>query len=106
MSDDEARRLLARKVAALRALSYEELRRFVPKSHRILGFHLFDTADSQEETIESTSGTSYNLEAQVFWDDQPAGDLRVIVTCGDTDSDREFTDDFIMAPNGSFVGEQ
>jgi hypothetical protein len=106
MSEAEARQLLAQKIAGLRALSYDELRHFVPKPHRFLGGLIrFETVDSQEETIEGASGVAYDLEAEVIWDDKPEGDLRVIVICDDPDSGRELTDDFIMAPDGSFVGE-
>jgi len=60
-------------------------------------------------------GTEYHLEFNVFWDDRFGGNVRA---CGDITTPpqtpiRRFlpihtpdvTDSFIMAPDGSFVGE-
>lgn len=50
---------------------------------------------------------AYQLETQVFWDDRKGGDIRVMVSADDGGL-RAFmplTDDFIMTPDGSFVGE-
>lgn len=61
------------------------------------------------ETSEfaSTGGETYQLEFQAFWDDRKGGNLRVIGSIDDGGF-RVFvplSDDFIVAPDGSFVGE-
>lgn len=85
--------MLAREVAALRELSYEELRA------------LLDVQDTHEVAAES--GTWYQVETQVWWDDKPGGDLRVrtAIDDGGWRAYIPMTDDFIKAPDGSFVGE-
>ena len=49
------------------------------------------------------------FEVEVFWDDEPEGNLRVIVSADDGKEWRALrpmrTDDFIKGPDGSFVGE-
>ena len=63
----------------------------------------------------AADGTAYHMEFNVFWDDQTGADLRVI---GDltTEPQRpwlgfvpihmpDVSDDFIMRPDGTFVGE-
>jgi hypothetical protein len=53
------------------------------------------------------SGTPYQVEAEAFWDSTKEGDLRVIVKVDDVGW-RAFvplSEDFILAPDGSFVGE-
>ena len=57
--------------------------------------------------VVGPSGTVYQLEVTAFWDDKKARNLRVIVTIDDGGW-RAFvplTTDFIMGPDGSFVGE-
>jgi len=61
----------------------------------------------QSKQVRGEDGKDYQLEAQVFWDSKKGGDLRVTVA-GDDGGWRAFkpvTDDFIVAPDGSFVGE-
>ena len=53
------------------------------------------------------SGTTYQGEIQVFWDDKPDGAIRVMGSINDGGW-RAFvplTDAFILAPDGTFVGE-
>jgi hypothetical protein len=48
------------------------------------------------------------LETQVFWDDREQRNLRVMVDVWDTSkriSRSIVIDDFIRAPDGSFIGE-
>jgi hypothetical protein len=90
----EAKAILATELDKLCACSYEEL----------VG-RLLDT----QETLELTapSGVWYQIELQAFWDDKPGGNLRVIGAIDDGGW-RAFvpvTDGFILAPDGSFVGE-
>ena len=101
--EDEGARLLERKVDALRSLPYRELRELIPRrSLRFLGIEVY-TADSQEESVLAPSGKTYDLEAEVFWDDEPEGNIRAFVSCHDADSDREWRQSFIVAPDGTFV---
>jgi len=61
----------------------------------------------QTKEVTGGDGKNYQLEAEVFWDGKKGGDIRVIVA-GDDGGWRAFkplTSDFIMAPDGSFVGE-
>jgi hypothetical protein len=58
--------------------------------------------------VESPSGRVFQLEVLTFWDDKRARDLRVMVAIDDSMGWRirdYLSDDFIMAPDGSFVGE-
>jgi hypothetical protein len=61
----------------------------------------------QTKEVTGEDGKKYQLETQVFWDGKKGGDIRVMVS-GDDGRWRAFkplTSDFIMAPDGSFVGE-
>ena len=93
MNETEARKLLTAKVAELRTLTYTELLRFF-----------------EVEAIElaGASGAGYQIEVEAFWDDGRPGNLRVMVAIDDGRGWRAFvpmTDCFIVAPDGSFVGE-
>jgi hypothetical protein len=93
MNKDEARKIALERVAELRELSWIDLR---------------DRVD-QPETVErrGASGVTYQVETEAFWDGAEGGDIRVIVGVDDG-AWRAFmplTEDFIMAPDGSFVGE-
>ena len=62
------------------------------------------------ETSEVTgsSGATYHTETQVFWDDQEHRNLRVMVSIDDgtwRSSHVPLSRDFIVAPDGTFVGE-
>ena len=57
--------------------------------------------------IRGPSGVSYQIEIEAMWDDKPHGNLRVVGRVDDSGL-RGFvplTEDFVMAPDGSFVGE-
>ena len=90
----EARRLAQEWVDDLRRRSYGELRdTFLRKP------------DCQEITADS--GIAYQRETEAYWDGRKGGHLRVTVSVDDGGW-RSFcpvTDDFIIAPDGSFVGE-
>lgn len=90
----EADQLFAEQVAKWRRESWANLRRHLkdPVAYEILG----------------TSGIVYQFEAEVFWDNRKEGNLRVIITGDDGRGWRVWrmrTEDFIKAPDGSFVGE-
>jgi hypothetical protein len=97
MDETEARVILQSQIDRLRGLTYSELQQ------RYLGdVDAFETAGA--------SGSLYQLEIEVFWDDPrvKGGDLRVMASIDDGRGWRAFsplTDSFIMAPDGRFVGE-
>jgi hypothetical protein len=90
----EARATVAAEVEKLRECSYPEL------VERLLG---------RQETLEVTgpSGTRYQVELQAFWDNEPAANLRVVAAIDDGGwrAFAPITEDFIIAPDGSFAGE-
>ena len=88
-----ANHILRDRLERYRRLSYEDLR-------QLLG-------SVQIEAIVDSTGVSYQIEVQFFWDDRPNGDIRVI-GCIDDGGLRAFvplSDSFIKAPSGAFVGE-
>ena len=58
-------------------------------------------------SVVGEDGKTYQLETQVFWDSKKGGDIRVMVAADDGgfSAFKPLTYDFIMAPDGSFVGE-
>ena len=92
MDTAEARQLLAAKLAELRQLSYGDLLRYrEPVCVEVAG----------------PSGVVYQVEVEAFWDDRKRRDLRVLASIDDGGW-RAFSplcDDFIVATDGSFVGE-
>lgn len=92
MDKVEARQVLAGKIAQLRRRSYTDLLRFMePEGLEVAG----------------PSGTIYQLEVQAFWDDKRSRHLRVLASIDDGGW-RAFAplcEDFIIAPDGSFIGE-
>jgi hypothetical protein len=90
----EAVEILQQQVERLRRRSYEEL--------------CCDLDEPQAFEVESPSGRVFQLEVVTFWDDNRTRDLRVMVAIDDSMGCRirdYLRDDFIMAPDGSFVGE-
>jgi hypothetical protein len=59
-------------------------------------------------TFPGQSGSEYQVELEAFWDDRKSGNLRVTVLVDDG-ALRAFvkplSSDFIIAPDGSFIGE-
>lgn len=93
MDRAEALKVLSEEMERYRKRSYEELKTLIGK------------VDAYE--TKAVSGTAYQLEIQVFWDGKPGGDLRVIGSIDDGGW-RAFvplTDDFILTPQGEFIGE-
>ncbi|HET9411072.1 MAG TPA: hypothetical protein VFO75_04220, partial [Candidatus Dormibacteraeota bacterium] len=93
MDEKEARPLLKTRVSQLRAMSYHDLRALLDKETVI--------------EVEASTGRRYTIETSVFWDGAKDRDLRVIVSIDDGGwrAYAPMTDDFIMAPDGSFVDE-
>jgi hypothetical protein len=57
--------------------------------------------------VVGASGADYQLEVRILWDDGPGGNVRVIGSIDDGGLRAFFplTNSFIMAPDGTFVGE-
>jgi hypothetical protein len=94
MNKAEAREVALARVAELRRLDWSELR---------------DRYLRRPETLEvrAPSGTTYQVETEALWDGGREGDLRVFVTVDDGGW-RAFMplgESFILARDGSFVGE-
>lgn len=67
--------------------------------------NLIDSPNTFE--VNGDSGVQYQLEVQAFWDDEPGNNIRVMISIDDGGL-RAFypiTEDFIMSPSGTFVGE-
>jgi hypothetical protein len=93
MNKEEARAVLTTQLAPYRLQTYVELQR------------LLNTQDTFEVT--GPSGAKYQLEIQAMWDSERRGNLRVMASIDDFGW-RAFcplTDDFIIDPEGRFVGE-
>jgi hypothetical protein len=92
MDKSEAKAVVSAELGKFRALSYAEL------VERLL---------DQEENLEVTgpSGARYAIEIHGFWDDPPGGNFRVagLIDDGGWRAFVPLTDDFIVAPDGSFV---
>lgn len=93
MDKDEARLVLEQQLNRYRHLSYAELLR------------LLDEPFSFE--CAGLSGKTYQIEIEVFFDDAAKRTLRVGAAIDDGGWSSMFPvcDDFIMRPDGSFVGE-
>jgi hypothetical protein len=93
MNKEEARQLLETAVQELRTKSRAELEPLV------------STPDVL--SVQGKSGTTYQMEKQAVWDDKKGHDLRILVSIDDGGWHALFpmTDSFIVAPDGSFVGE-
>jgi hypothetical protein len=93
MNDNEAKEILNQHLARYRGRTYAELRNLIDES----------------ETIEcsSPSGVTYQIQTQVFWDDEAEGSLRVMGAIDDVGRRAlsPLCDDFIMTPNGSLIDE-
>jgi hypothetical protein len=95
MNEEEARGILAAEVSRLRGLSFETL---------------LDLQQPEHRDVLGASGESYWLEAEAFWDSpRKRTNLRVMVSIGSPRGRRRFSplvEYFIVAPDGSFVGEE
>lgn len=93
MGRDEAFALADEVLADLRKLSYDECRQLM-------------NASSTRE-VRGRDGKAYQVEIQTFWDGGKDGNVRVMVAVSDGGF-RDFKPwcrAFIIAPDGSFVGE-
>ena len=95
MNEAEARSILSQELSHYRENSYQEL----------LALALIDSCETVERI--SPSGTTYQIQMQVVFDDKPRKTLRVMgaIDDGGWRALLPLGDSFIMAPDGSFVGE-
>jgi hypothetical protein len=47
----------------------------------------------------------YQIEILFLWDGKPDADIRVIGSAFSTPMGKSISDDFILAPNGTFIDE-
>ena len=94
MNQEEAKSVVAKLFAEYAARHYNELQ------------YLLDTQDTSE--VSTKSGKKYQLEFQALWDDKKCGNLRVIgsIDDGGIKSFAPITNDFVMTPDGEFVGDE
>lgn len=94
MDKAEARDLLAKELEKWRARSYADLSSYID-------------AEAFTKEVKGQSGVTYQIEIEVFWDSKPQGDLRVLgaIDDGGWRAFVPLSDDFILSPDGSFVGE-
>jgi hypothetical protein len=91
---DEARRLLIEWIERLRVTSYQDLR----DRYREVDVH----------DVVGRDRARYQIETDAFRDSRQGANLRVMATVWPTESSsrfKPFSDDFIKAPDGTFVGE-
>jgi hypothetical protein len=90
----EAAEILREHISQYRAKPYAELKSLI--------------SNVQVHEATGGSGTEYTLEFDVLWDSDPNGDIRVIGGIDDGTFPSAFSplsDDFILSPDGEFVGE-
>jgi hypothetical protein len=79
------------------------------KELRQRSYHELVALIGRQETrkVVGEDGKEYQLETQVFWDSKAGGDVVVMVSADDGGwrAFKPLVDDFIMASDGSFVGE-
>jgi len=96
MNTEEARRVAIDYLARYREVSYQELCQLIGST-------------PQTVNVVAPTGTRYQVELQAFWDDpkKPNEVLRVSVAVDDGGLRTYFPlcEDFLMKPDGSFLGE-
>lgn len=93
MDTARARTLLADHLHIYRTMQYEKLKALVDQVAAC--------------AVTGTDGGTYQIEVEVRWDDETNGNIRVIgsVDDGGLRAFSPITDDFIMTPAGTFLGE-
>ena len=94
MDKSEATKILQEHISLYRAKPYAELKSLI--------------GDVQVHEATGDSGADYTLEFDVMWDSGPEDDIRVIGAIDDGTFRSAFSplsDDFILRPDGKFVGE-
>jgi hypothetical protein len=93
MDNIEAKKVLAEEMARYRAMPYAELILLLDQNKHI-------------DTV-SSSGTNFQIDVQVMWDDESKGALRIVgvIDDGGWRAFAPLTADFILRPDGTFIGE-
>ena len=93
MNDEEALALLRQRLQTFRERSYADLVTLLGKP--------------QVAEVVGLSGARYQLEVEVHWDSRPGGTVRVLGAIDNRDvrALMPLAEDFLMAPNGAFLGE-
>ena len=93
MDRDEARQLLRSHLDTYRRRAYAHLA-------ALIGI-------PQIAQLQGSSGTTYQVEVQIYWDAKPGGALRILGTVDDGGRHalKPLCDDFILRPDGSSVGQ-
>ena len=93
MDTSEARTLLGRHLTIYRARSYSDL--------------VASIGTQEVIETEGAGGVRYTIEVEAFWDSRPGGAVHVLgaIDDGGIRSFRPLCEDFIKAPDGTFVGE-
>jgi hypothetical protein len=94
MDKSEATKILQGHMSRYRAKPYAELKSLI--------------GNVQVHGAAGQSGAEYTLEFDVLWDSNPDCDIRVIGAIDDGTFRSTFSplsDDFILSPDGKFVGE-
>ena len=93
MNEQVAYALINAELARFQKLSYADLTALIGKD--------------ETKEIVGEDGTTYQLEIEAFWDGNKGGDVRLLITADDGGwrAFKPLTGDFIMRPDGSFVGQ-
>ena len=93
MNRDEAQAVLLGELERYRTNSRAELQRLL--------------SEQDVNEVRGASGTIYQVEIEAVWDDRAGGDLRVLghIDDGKIRVFAPLTRDFIVSPDGTFVGE-
>ena len=93
MNCEIVRALLDVESGILQKLPYAELCKLVNKT--------------STTNVQGPDGEQYQIERQAFWDSKTGGNIRVIVSAdgGGLSAFNPLTQDFIISPDGSFIGE-
>jgi hypothetical protein len=93
MNKQEAKQLLTTKLAEYRRLAYADL--------------VAKLGDIDCVEVTGQSGAGYQIEVQFMWDGKPDGDVRMMagIDDGGLRAFMPLCEDFILTPDGEFVGE-
>lgn len=93
MNREIACALVDEELQKLRKLSYAELLKLMNNPSTI--------------EVDGSDGKRYQIERQAFWDSKKGGNIRIMVSADDgrLSALKPLSRDFIISPDGSFVGE-
>lgn len=96
MDKNEAKTIATKEIRSLKQKPYSYYQSWIIKKRDIL------------KEVKGLSGVKYQVSRQAFYDDKKFKTIRVMVNIDDGSGLSSFvplTEDFIIAPDGSFVGE-